>query len=124
MKDLRIIQVHDLIEIRADDGEETHGIPRGWYIVLTIIDLSSGPLVNAVPLGGSVKGTENITKRSAHLVKRVLRTTALPQVDDSLEHIGEYWNGDRSGEAVVDALVHVIETSDAAIAALRVGDAE
>lgn len=81
-------------------------------------------LVNMARLGGSIRGTENITKRSAHLVKRVLRTAALPQVDDSLEHIGEYWNGDRSVEAVSDALLHIIEASDAAIAALMVGDAE
>ena len=124
MKDLRRIQVHDLIEIRADDGEETHGIPRGWYIVLTLIDLSSGPLVNIARIGGSVRGTENITKRSAHLVKRVLRTAALPQVDDYLEHSREYWKGDSSGGVVANALLHIVETSDAAIAALRVGDAE
>lgn len=123
MNNLRRIQVHDLLEIRADEGEEAYGIPRGWYLVLTILDLSSGPLVNVVRLGND-RGSENITKRSAHLVKRVLRTAALPDIDESLENIGEYWNGDRSGECVIDALLHAIDTSDAAIAALRVGDSE
>lgn len=34
----------------------------------------------------------------------------------ALQHISEYWNGDQNEQAMSDALWHIIETAEAAVA--------
>ena len=77
---LKDIKVHNLMEIRADEGEETCDIPSGLYIALAIIDTPSGPLIEVSMVGGGGSRGVNITKRNAHLVKRVIDTTAAPDM--------------------------------------------
>ena len=95
MSRLKVIKVHDLMEIRADEGEETCDIPSGLYIALAIIDMPSGPNIDAAIVGSGNRGTVNITKRNAHLVKRVLRMSGVPGAIEALEQIAR-------GEIVVE----------------------
>ena len=44
---------------------------------------------------------------------------AAPDLYDALEHIFEYWNRDHNEEAMGDALWHIIETAEAALAKAR-----
>ena len=41
---------------------------------------------------------------------------AAPELLEALEHIVEYWNRDRNDNAMHDALWHIIETAEQAIA--------
>ena len=40
---------------------------------------------------------------------------AAPEMYEALEHILEYWNRDRNGSAMHDALWHIIETAEEAL---------
>ena len=44
-------------------------------------------------------------------------TSKLQQVREALEHIVEYWNGNRSDGAMWDALQHILETAEQALTA-------
>jgi hypothetical protein len=44
-------------------------------------------------------------------------TTERDALREALEHIGEYWSGSRTDGAMWDALQHIIETVDQALAA-------
>ncbi|MCK9566431.1 MAG: hypothetical protein M0Q43_10330 [Methanothrix sp.] len=53
---------------------------------------------------------EEVQEANAHLI------SASPDLLEALKHIEEYWNRDQNETAMADALWHIIETAQAAIA--------
>ncbi|MER0570982.1 hypothetical protein AAA539_20005 [Pseudomonas aeruginosa] len=67
---------------------------------------------------GSVTGNDNsgfyAAEDEAEANARLM--AAAPEMLGALQHIEEYWNRDSNEQAMTDALWHIIETAQAAIA--------
>ncbi|ETV62464.1 hypothetical protein LJG08_04920 [Pseudomonas aeruginosa] len=59
---------------------------------------------------------QNIAEDVAMSIANARLMAAAPEMLGALQHIEEYWNRDSNEQAMTDALWHIIETAQAAIA--------
>ncbi|MER0953532.1 hypothetical protein AAA616_27255 [Pseudomonas aeruginosa] len=59
---------------------------------------------------------QNIEEDVAMSIANARLMAAAPEMLGALQHIEEYWNRDSNEQAMTDALWHIIETAQAAIA--------
>ncbi len=59
---------------------------------------------------------QNIAEDVAMSIANARLISAAPELLEALQHIEEYWNRDSNEQAMTDALWHIIETAQAAIA--------
>ncbi|ANA73641.1 hypothetical protein [Pseudomonas aeruginosa] len=62
------------------------------------------------------KGPFHVERSDAETDANAKLIAAAPELLEALQHIEEYWNRDSNEQAMTDALWHIIETAQAAIA--------
>ncbi|EMN1576665.1 hypothetical protein ACSDGV_18540 [Pseudomonas aeruginosa] len=70
--------------------------------------------VLARDVGGMIHGEQFDDRSEVEANARLM--VAAPEMLGALQHIEEYWNRDSNEQAMTDALWHIIETAQAAIA--------
>ncbi|MBY9208774.1 hypothetical protein ACIUZ0_37070 [Pseudomonas aeruginosa] len=88
--------------------------PGPWHVggpnKCTIYDKHGQRLANSFEGVMATQRTDSECEANARLI------AAAPEMLGALQHIEEYWNRDSNEQAMTDALWHIIETAQAAIA--------
>ncbi|MDI4088406.1 hypothetical protein QK428_03575 [Pseudomonas aeruginosa] len=88
--------------------------PGPWHVggpnKCTIYDKHGQRLANSFEGVMATQRTDSECEANARLI------AAAPELLEALQHIEEYWNRDSNEQAMTDALWHIIETAQAAIA--------
>ena len=89
---------------RVNDDRNEGLVDDEYHFIAAGDGLCSPPKYNGFEISGCM------TIHDARLI------AAAPELLEALQHIVEYWNRDRDDEAMHNALWHIIETAESAIA--------